>query len=228
MNGMRRCSRRRSPRWRDPRAPRPPPNRSDANRRARARCTRPRSRPSARPPARRSRPPARSPSARRRRARAPRGPPAGWSSAIARSQAASPRSIHLASLLAELEDHPADVAHAGVGQREVRIELDRLLEHLQREVEVLAPGVAAAAQVVVVGLQVLGGLARDRLLFLGRQRDAQGLRDAARDLVLDREDVLHLAGRSARPRRECRVRVSTSCAVMRRRLPARRMLPSST
>ena len=104
-------------------------------------------------------------------------------------------------LLAQLEDHPADVADAGVRQREVRVELDRLLEHLQGEVEVLAPGVAAPAQVVVVGLQVLGRLARDRLLFLRRQGDAQRLRDAARDLVLDGEHVLELAVVALGPRR---------------------------
>ena len=48
------------------------------------------------------------------------------------------------------------------------------------------------------------------------------------DLVLHREDVGERRGRSARPRRGCRLSASISCAVMRTRLPALRTLPSST
>src|SRR5262249_60234574 len=54
-------------------------------------------------------------------------------------------------------------------------------------------GVTLSAEVQVVGLQVLGGLGGQRLLLLPRQRDPQGLGDLARDLVLQLEDVLHLA-----------------------------------
>ena len=83
-----------------------------------------------------------------------------------------------------------------MGEREVGVQRDRVLEHLQRELEVLprvAPRVAAAAQVEVVGLEVLGRLGRERLLLLRRERDPQRLGDLARDLVLHREHVGHLA-----------------------------------
>jgi hypothetical protein len=72
----------------------------------------------------------------------------------------------------------------------------RVLEHLQRELHVLArepARVAAAAQVEVVGLQVVGRPGRERLLLLRRELDAQRLGDLARDLVLHREHVGHLA-----------------------------------
>ncbi len=104
----------------------------------------------------------------------------------------------------------AHVGDRGVRQREARILRDRALEHLQRELRVVArqpPPVALAAQVEVVGLQVLGRLGGERLLLLGRQRDAQRLRDLARDLVLDLEHVLHLAVVTLRPQREVGLRV---------------------
>ena len=80
----------------------------------------------------------------------------------------------------------------GVGQGEVRVELDGLLEHLQRVVHVLAARVAPAAQVAVVGQWVFRGLARDGLFFLRGERDPQGLGDAPGDLLLDGEDVFQL------------------------------------
>ena len=89
-----------------------------------------------------------------------------------------------------------EAAHVGdgsVGQSESGVELDGLLEHLQRELQALAAGVTAAAQIVIVSLQVLGGLVRDRLFFLRREADAQGLGESVGDLVLNFEDVGHLA-----------------------------------
>src|SRR3989304_5128391 len=56
-----------------------------------------------------------------------------------------------------------------------------------------AAGVAAPAQVVIVGASVLGGFLGDGLLFRRREGDAQRLGDAAGDLVLPFEDVLELA-----------------------------------
>ena len=86
----------------------------------------------------------------------------------------------------------------------------RVLEHLQGELEVLAglaPRVALAAQVEVVGLQVFRGLDGQGLLFLRRQRDAQGLGDLARDFVLNLENVLHLAVVALRPERKIGARI---------------------
>ena len=104
----------------------------------------------------------------------------------------------------------ADVGDAGIGEREVRIERDGALEHLQRELEILPrqpARVALAAQVEVVGLQVLGRLGGERLLLLRRERDAQRLGDLARDLVLHLEDVFHLAVVALGPEREVGARV---------------------
>ena len=82
---------------------------------------------------------------------------------------------------------------------------DRVLEHLEGELEVLAgeaPRVAPAPEVQVVGLEVLGRLRRQVLLLLGAEGHAQRLGDLAGDLVLDLEDVLHLAVVALRPERE--------------------------
>ena len=120
------------------------------------------------------------------------------------------RSIHVALALVVVVVLGADVRDRGVGQRELGVERDRVLEHLQRELQVLArdpPRVALAAQVEVVGLQVLGRLRRERLLLLRRERDAQRLGDLARDLVLHLEDVLHLAVVALGPEREVGLRV---------------------
>ena len=104
----------------------------------------------------------------------------------------------------------ARVGDRGVGEREPRIERHGVLEHLERELQVLSrqpAGVALAAQIQVVRLEVLGRLGRERLLLLRRQRDAQRLGDLARDLVLQLEDVLHLAVVALGPDREIRLRV---------------------
>ena len=52
---------------------------------------------------------------------------------------------------------------------------------------------------MVVRPQVVGGLDGQGLLLLRRERDPQGLRDVARDLVLDLEDVRELAVVALRP-----------------------------
>ena len=83
-----------------------------------------------------------------------------------------------------------------MGQGELGVDGYRVLEHLERELQVLPrepAGVAFSAEVQVVGLQVLGGFGGQRLLLLPRQRDPQSLGDLARDFVLELEDVLHLA-----------------------------------
>ncbi len=95
-------------------------------------------------------------------------------------------------LVAKLVDESAHVSDSGVRQSEIRIQLDGLFEHLQRVVDVFAVRVVSAAQIKIVGLGILRGLARDDFFFLRRQRDAQGLGDAARDFLLDGEDILQL------------------------------------
>ena len=104
----------------------------------------------------------------------------------------------------------ARVRDRGVRQRELRIERHRILEHLQRELEILPrqpPRVTASAQIEVVGLQVLGRLDRQRLLLLRRQRDPERLGDPARDLVLHLEHILHLPVVTLGPQREIGMRV---------------------
>ena len=68
-------------------------------------------------------------------------------------------------------------------------------------------GVAAAPQVEVVGLEVLGRLGGELRLLLRRELDAQRLGDLVRDLVLHLEDVGHLAVVALRPDREAGRRV---------------------
>jgi hypothetical protein len=104
----------------------------------------------------------------------------------------------------------ADIGDRREGQGEVRVLRHRVLVHLQRELEVLArqaPRVAAAAQVQVIGLQVVGRLGGQGLLLLRRELDAQRRGDLLGDLVLHLEDVLHLAVVALRPEREVGVGV---------------------
>ena len=100
----------------------------------------------------------------------------------------------------------ADVGDRGVRQREIRDPAATAFSNIwSANSEVLArqaPGVALALQVEVVGLQVLGRLGGERFLLLRRERDAQRLGDLVGDLVLDLEDVLHLAVVALRPDRE--------------------------
>ena len=106
--------------------------------------------------------------------------------------------------------HRAGVGAGGIGQREAGIHGHRVFEHLQREFQVLPrlpPRVALAAQVKVVGLQVLRRLHRQRFQLLRRKRHAQGLGDLARHFVLHFENVLHLAVEALRPQRKIRARI---------------------
>ena len=97
------------------------------------------------------------------------------------------------TLFANFVDQTAEVGDAAVGQREIRVELDGLLEHLQAVIVIFAAGVISATQIKVVGLRIFGGFARDGFFFLRGQRDAQSLGDAARDFFLNGENVFELA-----------------------------------
>src|SRR5712692_12049490 len=68
---------------------------------------------------------------------------------------------------------------SGMRQREIWIEFDGLLKHLQCVVDVLPPRVRPAPQEEIIGLEIFGRLLADGLVFLWRQGDAEGLRDAA-------------------------------------------------
>src|SRR5215472_14321869 len=63
-------------------------------------------------------------------------------------------------------EHRAGVSNRRISQRKARVKSDGVLEHLQRELEVLsgkAPRVALAAQVQIVSLQIFGGFVRECL-----------------------------------------------------------------
>ena len=82
---------------------------------------------------------------------------------------------------------------------------DGVLEHLQRELEILASlpaGVAFAAKIEVVGLEIFGGLDRQGFELLRRKRDAEGFGDFAGDLVLNFEDIFHFAVEALGPERK--------------------------
>src|SRR5713226_3470371 len=99
----------------------------------------------------------------------------------------------------------ADVGDGGEAQRELGVLRDGVLKHLKRELQVLArqtARIAFAAKVKVVRLEVFGRLGGDRCLLLWGERNPQSLGDLARDLVLNLEDVLHLAVVTLRPQRE--------------------------
>ena len=91
------------------------------------------------------------------------------------------------------------VREARVGVRVARVPGERALEFGDRlrslpPVEVITP-----LQVIVVGLDIAGS-ARGEAGFFGRQQPHfQGVGDRARDLVLDLEDVFHLAVVALRP-----------------------------
>jgi hypothetical protein len=110
-------------------------------------------------------------------------------------------------LSTELVNHPTNVGDSSVGQREIGVELDRLLEHLESEVQVLPARVISTAQVAVVGLGVFRRLARDYLFLLGRKGDAEGLGDVPCYFILDFEDILHLAVIALCPKGEIGVSV---------------------
>jgi hypothetical protein len=47
------------------------------------------------------------------------------------------------------------------------------------------------AQKIIVGLKILGGSARDGLVFFGREGDAQGVGNSAGNVLLEIQNVLH-------------------------------------
>ncbi len=81
-------------------------------------------------------------------------------------------------------------------RRVLRIDLDRLLEHADRML-VVAPRhrihVAAAAQVVIVRFGIRRRDELYRAALLRRELHLQRIDDAVRDVILDREHVLHFA-----------------------------------
>ena len=82
-----------------------------------------------------------------------------------------------------------------MSRSKIRIQRDGMLVHLEGKFQIRprAPaGVAASAEIIVVGLRIICRLARNFTFFLRRQRDAQRLSDAAADVILDIEDVLEL------------------------------------
>ena len=126
-----------------------------------------------------------------------------------------------------------DEGEPGVGVSVVRIERQcafqmrqRLGEHLDVLVRLRheLPGL----EELVVRSEIGRAAAGDQLVFLRRQRHLQRRDDLPRHLVLHREDVGEVAVVAFRPKMRRRVDASMSCAVMRTRFPARRMLPSST
>src|SRR4029077_3245467 len=111
------------------------------------------------------------------------------------------------SLVIEVIDR-ADARHSGPGEREARVLRDGVLVHLQGELEVLprtAARVAPTPEEEVVRLQILGRARGDRLLLLRAERQAERPGDLSRDLVLNLEDVLHLAVIALDPERKIRV-----------------------
>ncbi len=97
------------------------------------------------------------------------------------------------TLIAQFEDETAEMGNSGVGQGKVLVELDGLLEHLQGIVHIFAAGVAAAAEIKIIGLGIFGGFDTNDFFFLRSEGNAQGVSDAASDFVLDGENVLKLA-----------------------------------
>src|SRR5690349_11221648 len=95
-----------------------------------------------------------------------------------------------------IEETRTGIRTRSVGQREFWVEGDRLLEHLARKLEILfrqAAHITLAAEVEVVRLKIFGWFRRELCLLLRRQCDAQSFRDLAGNLVLQLEDILHLA-----------------------------------
>src|SRR5262245_38755791 len=80
-----------------------------------------------------------------------------------------------------------------VSQSKIGVLLDRFLIHRQRVFELALPQVVSAAQEKIIGLWIYGGLSPDDPFFLRRKRYFQRLRNAQRDLLLNREDIFHVA-----------------------------------
>jgi len=87
------------------------------------------------------------------------------------------------------------VRNPRVGAGVLRVDLDRAGEHLFRNLESLAPQLAeelSPLQVVIVRFDVAGFGRFQGGDEISSQRDLKRLGDASGDLVLDREDVLHV------------------------------------
>ena len=89
-----------------------------------------------------------------------------------------------------------------MGQRVVWLESDCFLEKLDRALPALCGvlvGVVAALQEQFVGLGVVGVALEHRGTFLAEQLQLQGRHDRQGDLVLQLEDIAHLAVVALRP-----------------------------
>jgi hypothetical protein len=89
-----------------------------------------------------------------------------------------------------------------VGQREAGVDADRGAEELARRLDVAAIGAVeelAAAQVELVGRDVVRRRPLQSPAILRREHAAELLRDQLGDLLLDGEDVLELAVEALRP-----------------------------
>jgi len=117
-----------------------------------------------------------------------------------------------------------------VGRCEVRIELYRLIEQRQSLVDRLPSSlmkVRHSAEIVVVGVEIFGGLALRAFDFGQLQLRRDRADDVFTYLILQLEDVSEVP--SKRSAQRCPpVVASMSCPVMRTRFVALRMLPSST
>src|SRR4029077_6570407 len=86
-----------------------------------------------------------------------------------------------------------DMRDAGISQSKIRILLDGFFVHRKRVFELALAKVVSAAKKEVVGLRIYGGLARDHLFFLRRQRDLERFGNAQRNFLLNSEYVFHVA-----------------------------------
>src|ERR1700687_1787826 len=85
---------------------------------------------------------------------------------------------------------------SGIGEGIARVGLDRLFVHLHSVLQALSPVLMkklAAAEIVVVRINVDGAHLSHRELFAFAQNDSQRFDDRLGYVVLDRENVLHLA-----------------------------------
>ena len=92
--------------------------------------------------------------------------------------------------------HPMREGQERIGRDEARIEVDGPFQQLLRlNVRFLSeqPDLVAAAQKAVMGLEIVGVLARQSLLVFLRQVERQRADDVLRHVVLDSEDVGELA-----------------------------------
>src|SRR4029077_16300433 len=90
---------------------------------------------------------------------------------------------------------------SGISQRKIFVELNGLLEHLQRVIGIFAPRIAAAPQIEIISLGVFRGLNADDFFFLRSESDAQRMRDASSNFVLADESDFPLAVVALSPHR---------------------------